>query len=72
MQQDIEDALDKNGVIIVGCNIYLESSLGSHVVNDLNQLKNELNKFDSRFQWQDLNIKNKCNMIIYCYLLNLT
>jgi hypothetical protein len=58
LQQDIEDALDKNGVIIVGCNIYLESSLGTHVVNDLNQLKNELNKFDSRFQWQDLNIEN--------------
>jgi hypothetical protein len=58
LQQDIEDALDKNGVIIVGCNIYLESSLGSHVVNDLNQFKNELNKFDSRFEWEDLNIEN--------------
>lgn len=58
LQHDVEDALDKNGVIIVGCNIYLESSLGSHVVNDLNQLKNELNKFDSRFEWEDLNIEN--------------
>ncbi|MBD2501852.1 AIPR family protein [Anabaena azotica] len=58
LQQDVEDALDKNGVIIVGCNIYLDESLGTHVVNDLNQLKNELNKFDSRFKWQDLHLEN--------------
>lgn len=58
LQQEVEDALDKNGVKIVGCNIYLDESLGTHVVNDLNQLKNELNKFDSRFQWQDLNLEN--------------
>jgi hypothetical protein len=58
LQHDVEDALDRNGVKIVGCNIYLDDSLGSHVVNDLNQLKNELNKFDSRFEWQDLNIEN--------------
>ena len=58
LQHDVEDALDRNGVKIVGCNIYLDDSLGSHVVNDLNQLKNELNKFDSRFEWEDLNIEN--------------
>lgn len=56
LQHHVEDALDKNGLKIVGCNIYLDGSLGSHVVNDLNQLQNELNKFDSRFEWQDLNI----------------
>ncbi|OBQ33588.1 MAG: hypothetical protein AN487_20045, partial [Anabaena sp. CRKS33] len=58
LQHDVEDALDRNGVKIVGCNIYLDDSLGSHVVNDLNQFKNELNKFDSRFEWEDLNIEN--------------
>jgi hypothetical protein len=57
LQQDVEDALDQNGVKIVGCNIYLGEGLGSHVVNDLNQLQDELNKFDSRFQWQDLNLE---------------
>ncbi|GCL36517.1 hypothetical protein SR1949_16210 [Sphaerospermopsis reniformis] len=57
LQHDVEDALDRNGVKIVGCNIYLDSSLGTHVVNDLNQLQDELNKFDARFQWQDLNIE---------------
>ncbi|MEM7580426.1 MAG: hypothetical protein AAF316_11365 [Cyanobacteria bacterium P01_A01_bin.80] len=30
-QQDIEDALDKNGVKIVGCNIYLGESLGGSI-----------------------------------------
>lgn len=58
LQHDVEDALDRNGLKIVGCNIYLDGSLGTHVVNDLNQLKEELNKFDARFQWQDLNIEN--------------
>ena len=51
LQHDVEDALDRNGVKIVGCNIYLDDSLGTHVVNDLNQLKDELNQFDSRFEW---------------------
>ncbi|MEO3707423.1 hypothetical protein [Trichormus azollae] len=50
LHQDVEDALDKNGVIIVGCHIYLDGSLGSHVVNDLNQLKDKLNKVDPRFE----------------------
>lgn len=57
LQHDVEDALDRNGLKIIGCNIYLDGSLGTHVVNDLNQLKDELNKFDSRFEWQDLNIE---------------
>ncbi|WP_161942182.1 AIPR family protein [Nodularia spumigena] len=57
LQQDVEDALNRNGVTIVGCIIYLDGSLGSPVVNDFNQLQNELNKFDSRFEWQDLNIE---------------
>jgi hypothetical protein len=56
LQQDVEDALDTNGLKIVGCNVYLDSNLGSHVVNDLNQLKEELNKFAERFEWRDLNI----------------
>ena len=56
LQQDVEDALNTNGVKIVGCNIYLDESLSSHVIADLNQLKTELNQFDRRFEWQDLNI----------------
>ncbi|MEG4968366.1 AIPR family protein [Microcoleus sp. B6-A1] len=56
LQQDVEDALNTNGVKIVGCNIYLDESLSSHVITDLNQLKSELNQFDQRFEWQDLNI----------------
>jgi AIPR protein len=56
LQQDIEDALDTNRLKIVGCNVYLDGNLGSHVVTDLNQLKDELNEFDQRFEWRDLNI----------------
>ena len=55
LQQDVEDALNTNGVKIVGCNIYLDESLSSHVITDLNQLKTELNQFDQRFEWKDLN-----------------
>ncbi|MBW4645428.1 MAG: AIPR family protein [Goleter apudmare HA4340-LM2] len=58
LQQDVEDALDTNGLIIVGCNVYLDGSLGSHVINDLKQLKDELNTFESRFEWKDLKIEN--------------
>lgn len=56
LQQEVEDALNTNGVKIVGCNIYLDESLSSHVIADLDQLKTELNQFDQRFEWQDLNI----------------
>lgn len=56
LQQDVEDALDANTLKIVGCNIYLDGSLGSHVVDDLNQLKEELNQFAERFEWRNLNI----------------
>lgn len=56
LQQDVEDALNTNRVKIIGCNIYLDESLSSHVIADLNQLETELNQFDRRFEWQDLNI----------------
>lgn len=56
LQPDVEDALETNGVKIIGCNVYLNESLSSHVVNDLNQLKTELNQFSERFEWRDLNI----------------
>ena len=55
LQQDVEDALNTNGGKIMGCNIYFDGSLGSHVIADINQLKTELNQFDQRFEWQDLN-----------------
>ncbi|MDX2254266.1 MAG: AIPR family protein [Pseudanabaenaceae cyanobacterium bins.39] len=57
LQPDVEAALDTTGLKIVGCNVYLEGDLGSHVVNDLNQLVEELNRFASRFEWRDLNIE---------------
>ncbi|MEG3973526.1 AIPR family protein [Microcoleus sp. herbarium8] len=56
LQPDVEDALNANGVKIIGCNIYLDESLSSHVITDLDQLKTELNQFAQRFEWQDLNI----------------
>lgn len=57
LQPDVETALDINGLKIVGCNVYLADDLGSHVVKDLNQLKEELNRFAPRFEWRDLNIE---------------
>ena len=56
LQPDVEDALETNGVKIIGCNIYLDKSLNSHVITDLNQLKTELNQFSERFEWRDINI----------------
>ncbi len=56
LQQDVEDALDTNGLTIVGCNVYLDGSLGSHVITDLNQLKTEMNQVIERFEWKDINI----------------
>lgn len=56
LQQDVEDALDANGVKIVGCNIYLDENLSSHVITDITQLETELNQFEPRFEWQDINI----------------
>ena len=57
LQSDVEAALAINGLKIGGCNVYLEGDLGSHVVNDLNQLTEELNRFSLRFEWRDLNIE---------------
>jgi hypothetical protein len=57
LQQDLEDALDKNGVTILGFHLNIDGSLGSDIVNDLNRLKDELNKVDLRFEWEDLNIE---------------
>jgi hypothetical protein len=63
LQPDVEAALDTNGLKVVGCNVYLQGDLGSHVVNDLNQLKEELNRFASRFEWRDLNIEQTHNWL---------
>jgi hypothetical protein len=57
LQPEVEASLDTNGLKIVGCNVYLKGDLGSHVVNDLNQLAEELNRFAPRFEWRDLNIE---------------
>ena len=55
LQPDVESALEQPGKII-GCNIYLEGSLGSHAIADLENLKQELNQFTERFDWRDLNV----------------
>lgn len=55
-QSDVEEALETNRVQIIGCNIYLEGNLSSHVISDLDQLKAELNPFDQRFEWQNCDI----------------
>ncbi len=57
LQPDVENALDTNGLKIIGCNVYLNESLSSHVITDLNQLKTELNEFAPRFEWEDLNVE---------------
>lgn len=56
LQGDVEDALESMGLQIVGCNVYLDNSLGSHIIADLNQLKTELNQFVQRFDWMDLKL----------------
>ncbi|XWK88320.1 MAG: AIPR family protein [Phormidium sp.] len=56
LQPDIEDALETNGVKIIGCNIYFDESLSPHLITDLDQLKTELNQFSERFEWRDLNV----------------
>lgn len=56
LQSDVEDALATNGLQIVGCNVHLGQELGSHVITDLNQLTDGLNRFVRRFDWQDLKL----------------
>jgi hypothetical protein len=54
IQPDIDDALEKRNLKIIGCHIHLGSQkLASHAVTDLNQLKTELNEFVTRFEWQE-------------------
>ena len=55
LQTETEDALESNGLVIVGCHVYLGDQLGPHATNDLNQLAADLNQFVHRFGWQDLN-----------------
>lgn len=54
IQSDVENALETEGLQIIGCNIHLGDALGQHAVSDLNLLKTELNQFSARFDWQDL------------------
>jgi len=56
LQSDVEAALLADELVIVGSQIHLSSSLGQHAIDDLNQLKHELNQFHQRFDWQDLNL----------------
>jgi hypothetical protein len=56
LQRDVEDALESNELQIIGCNVYLDNGVGSHIIADLDQLKNELNQFVQRFDWKDLKL----------------
>jgi len=57
LQADVEDALESPGLIVVGCQIHLgDQALGQHAVDDLNQLKSELNQFVNRFDWQEMGL----------------
>lgn len=53
LQADVTNALDTHGLNIIGTHIYLDGSLGRHVIADLQQLKTELNQFHEQFSWQD-------------------
>lgn len=53
VQTDVEDALESEGLSIVGCNVHLGDELGPHAIADLNQLAGELNKFANVFSWVD-------------------
>jgi hypothetical protein len=57
LQPDIEDALESPELKIIGCQIHLgDQGLGQHAVDDLNQLKTELNEFVDRFDWRELGL----------------
>jgi AIPR protein len=56
LQPDVEDALETEGLIIIGCPVHLGDELGPHATNDLNQLKTQLNEFVTRFDWKDLSL----------------
>lgn len=56
LQTDVEDALESEGLQIIGCTVHLGEGLGQHAVTDLNQLAEELNKFARIFSWKDINI----------------
>ncbi|MEO1394797.1 MAG: AIPR family protein [Cyanobacteria bacterium J06634_5] len=56
LQSNVEDALSRTGVEIVACHVHLGENLASHAITDLNQLKDELNNFEHRFDWKELNL----------------
>lgn len=57
LQPDVEDALESPGLQFIGCQIHLGSNpLGPHAVQDLNQLKGDLNQFVVRFAWQEIDL----------------
>lgn len=56
LQLDVEAALLADELVIVGGQIHLSAGLGQHAIDDLNQLKQELNQFHQRFDWQDLSL----------------
>lgn len=63
VQRDVEDALETDGLEVVGCHMHLGDGLGSHAVADLNQLKAELNRFSARFDWRDLTLSTAYSLL---------
>lgn len=53
LQLRIESALNSDGLVIVGCQVHLGATLGTHAISDLQQLADELNEFFQRFEWRD-------------------
>lgn len=53
VQPEVEDALDTAGLVVVGFQAHLGTSLGPHAISDLDALKVELNQFSTRFEWKD-------------------
>lgn len=56
LQNVVETALNSPGTKIVACQVHQGEELGIHASQDLNELKNELNKFSNRFDWKDLTL----------------
>jgi len=63
LQPEVEDALETEGLLVVGCNVHLGDQLGLHAAADLEQLNLDLNQFVRRFDWKDLNLS-----VVYQFL----
>lgn len=54
VRSDVEDALRLPATRVVSCVVYLGNPLGPHASSDLNQLRDEQNALQVRFDWRDI------------------